>query len=281
MLAQMQDQLTQTILTQLSTLKPIPRQVLDALMGQYELAEEAIPAFLVDTLPTLDDTELDLLLSPAFTPTLSDRQACIALLEDKALTPVDLQDLQTRCLAQKPQSRLQIPNGSIATFLVPDVSVLRVIRLLQLTLAIDAMAYQQIHALVPEANKSLYLTLARETAWTGREAMLNGFLPVVTQHQPHTMRQLTDFVRTYRPTSLEELDKQLESYIRSCESDLNRAGEMSFHDERLKEKYILHHEGNHDPHLEEHVRSNYLHMMDQGRALRDLLAQVKTHVVVG
>jgi hypothetical protein len=267
------------ITRQLAAPRAIAVQVLDALLTQHQQTETTLPHYLQTTLPTLDDTDIDLLMSPAFTPTFDQRSACIALLADKTLTNQDQASLVTALDALPAQTTFTLPDGSAVTFTVPEVCLQRYVRLMQLNRAINPDVYQQLQAQVKPAEQPVYQTLARDVAWTGREAMLQTLLPVLVS-QPSTMaRQMTDFVRTYRPDSLSDLDRHLESYIRSCESDLNRAGEMSFHDERLKEKYVLHsNKGFHHQHdHEESVRANYLQMMDRGRAMRELLQQVNRH----
>jgi hypothetical protein len=280
--------LVSVIVERLSTARPLAGQVLEALMSQYQQTDDLVPAFLTQTLQTLDDTAIDLLMSPAFTPTMEDRKACIAVLKQNALTTEQQQALLADVIAANPTMTAILPDDTSVTFPIPDVNLMRFVRLLQLTRPEDAEIFARIEELIStEQDKALYHVLARDAAWTDKTTILHGFLPVLAQQPANTMVLLTNFVRTYRPNSFSELDRQLESYIRSCESDLNRAGELSFHDVRLKEKYVLHGEGDTTHHMqhqmkhEEDVKANYLQMMDQGRLLRDLLQHVDAQTTRG
>ena len=271
--------LIDVLIKQLATPRTIPAQVLDGLTSQHQQTEATIPHYLQNTLSTLDDTEIDLLMSPAFTPTFEQRSACVTLLADQDLPAEQQKQLVSSLHSVNPQTTFNLPDGTTVTFTVPEVCLQRYVRVMQLNRPIAPAVYQQVQAQVKPDEQPTYNTLARDAAWSNRETMFLTLLPLLAQ-QPLTMaRHMTDFVRTYRPDTLSDLDRQLESYIRSCESDLNRAGEMSFHDERLKEKYVLHsNKGFHHQHdHEEDVRASYLQMMDRGRAMRDLLQQVNLH----
>ena len=57
--------------------RPLPPQVIKHLAGTYGVSRDGVSEFLLTQLGTLEDYEIDLVLSPAFTPTLSD-QAVVA-----------------------------------------------------------------------------------------------------------------------------------------------------------------------------------------------------------
>src|SRR5262245_21435913 len=63
-------------------------QVANYLMGNYEVEREAIGEFLDQKLPSLEDYEHDLFLSPLFTPKLTD-QAIFAELLGRESIPRD------------------------------------------------------------------------------------------------------------------------------------------------------------------------------------------------
>ena len=55
-------------------------RVLNYIGGNYNVEHDAIGTFLVEELPKLEDYELDLILSPVFTPKLSDQAAFASIL---------------------------------------------------------------------------------------------------------------------------------------------------------------------------------------------------------
>ena len=55
-------------------------RVLNYISGNYEVDQAAVGAFLVEELPKLEDYEIDLILSPVFTPKLADQAVFAELL---------------------------------------------------------------------------------------------------------------------------------------------------------------------------------------------------------
>jgi hypothetical protein len=270
------NELSLAIKAQLTAQRLINPQVLDNILNQHQQTEATIGTFFAQHVPTLADIDCDLLFSPAYTPTLLQRSHMIALLKDQALSSEDHKTLLTQLIDAGLSTPMQLPDGSVADLPIPEVCIIRYLRLLKLNSELDMDIYAAICTHTPIEHQPLFNTLAREAAWQHKTHLLKACLPIWAQHPPEWMIKLTDFVRTYRPNSLEVLDNQLESYIRSCESDLNRAGDMSFHDERLKEKYVMHHEGHGGTNNNEaNHQHNYLTLMDDGKQLKNLLNQVR------
>src|SRR5690349_15674281 len=91
----------ETLAAELERPRELQTQVLKYLNGTYDLADpERIGPFLVDELPKLEDYEIDLILSPLFTPKLRDQAVFAELLGPDAIPaeqwPALVQQLATR-----------------------------------------------------------------------------------------------------------------------------------------------------------------------------------------
>ena len=79
--------LIETLAAELEHPRPLPAQVVNHLSGTYSIDRTAIGPFLVNELPKLEDYEVDLILSPLFTPTLSEQIPGAELLGKEFVTP--------------------------------------------------------------------------------------------------------------------------------------------------------------------------------------------------
>src|SRR5947208_11406 len=72
--------LIETLAAELERPRELSARVVNYIGGTYGIDYDAIGAFLVEKLPTLEDDELDLILSPVFTPKLNDQAVFAELL---------------------------------------------------------------------------------------------------------------------------------------------------------------------------------------------------------
>jgi len=66
-------QLIETIAAELELPRELSARVMNYISGHYGIDDDAIGAFLTREMPKLEDDEIDLILSPVFTPKLSDQ----------------------------------------------------------------------------------------------------------------------------------------------------------------------------------------------------------------
>jgi hypothetical protein len=93
--------LLELLISELERPRTVTRQVVDHIVGTYDIEREAIGEFLEERLPGLEDYEHDLILSPLFTPKLAD-QALFAELLGHATIPRDQWPGLIQQLASKP-----------------------------------------------------------------------------------------------------------------------------------------------------------------------------------
>lgn len=249
----------------------LPDQVVSEITERYNVPHEELLAFFQDKFPTLEDYEVDLVLSPLYTPTQDNKLSYAALLLDQHVSGDDVKDIITQLEAEQLKSTLQTPAGEETTIPLHEVSIDRYVRLLGLDRPISPDIYLSIQENIPAEDQMRLNWLARESVWTGtdRGDMFVAFLKVFTTRQNYSAEKfefLTNFMRTYRPAGLFDLERQFDSLITSCESDLENIAGRSFHDPMLKGSYS-------DSELahfkEDGVRKHYQHMITMSQELKD------------
>lgn len=112
--------------------REITAQVRNHLTGTYGLTREAIGPFLAGELPKLEDYEIDLILSPLFTPTLDD-QAVFAERLGRDSVPVEQWPEWIAHLVARPtRAPLVTEDGQTHSLALRAVTVERFVRRLRL-----------------------------------------------------------------------------------------------------------------------------------------------------
>src|SRR5215510_13838560 len=81
-------------------------RVLNYIGGTYGVDEDAIGDFLVNELPKLEDDEIDLILSPVFTPKLADQAIFADLLGRESIPRGQWPDLIQQLVARPTRAQL-------------------------------------------------------------------------------------------------------------------------------------------------------------------------------
>lgn len=218
-------------------------QVLTDIADRYGFQTETLAEFFGKKVPVLEDFELDLTFSPLFTPTLSDRKSYGKHLGPHHLSGEQLRDM-IRALEEKHlQGILLGPDGQPYPILLKEVTIERYVYRLSLDRPVAPSIFEAIPDDLTEDEHAMVNMLAREEIWReeDRHTLLNAFLNVNTPESSADRVEkwvyLTDFVRTYRPLTLADLDRQLESLIQSCKLDLDKLPGRRFHDPELMQLY--------------------------------------------
>src|SRR5262249_8721082 len=154
-------------------------QVVNHLIGAYGIEREAIGAFLTDELPKLEDYEIDLILSPVFTPKLMDQAVFAELLGKESLSkeqwPALIQQLIDR------PTLAQLITSDDQAHLVPlrEVTLERYVHRLRLDGRISEPVFRLIEQ-APASEQSLLKAVARRAIWdnVNRRLILEHYLAV-------------------------------------------------------------------------------------------------------
>jgi hypothetical protein len=246
-------------------------QVVNAISSQYGISTAEFETFFLEKYPSLEDYEVDLLFSPQYTPAEHNRLEYIPLLGYKALTPEEVTALKRRLSNDQLTTEFSTADGQFkGTVPVHEVFIERYVSLLKLDQPLPEALHEAIIQWVPENSRNEVNLLARDEAWRSesRQNILLAFLQVF--HAKNTFSTLkasflTNFVRTYRPASLLDMERQLESLIQSCRTDMDNISGRGFQDEYLRS---LHGKEPQNKAEERDVWAHYKHMMDMAEQLK-------------
>lgn len=215
-------------------------QVINYLHDRFETPSAELERFFQERFPKLEDYEIDLAFSPQYTPALHDRLEYIPLLGGGHLSPSEVAQVKQELVDAKLTTRLKAPDsGDETTAPVHEVFIDRYVNLLKLDQKLPEALYSGILELVPENAHNEVNLLAREDAWHSptRQQIFLAFLHAFKARRSFSTQKisfLTHFLKTYRPGSLLDLDRQFDSLIQSCQVDMENVAGRGFHDEYLK-----------------------------------------------
>lgn len=256
--------------TDLTAQRTLLDQVANAISSQFGISTTEFETFFQEKFPTLEDYEVDLLFSPQYTPAEHNRLEYIPMLGDKALSAEDITLLKRRLSDEKLATTLLTADGQCtASVPVHDVFIDRYVKLLKLDQPLPEAIANAIRTDVPEVSRNELNLLGRDDIWRSqnRQDILLAFLKVfAAENRFSTLKAsfLTNFVRTYRPNSLLDIKRQLETLIESCRSDMEKVSGRGFQDEYLRS---LHGREAKNTAVEQDVWAHYKHMMEMAEEL--------------
>ncbi len=230
-------QLRDKLAADLVTPRPLTEQVVRALLDRCELQSNEVADYMAAQGADWDEPLVDMIFSPIYTPTWSDRARYVTDRERVEVTPQliallvrELDDLQLA--GQYPYE-----NGTI-TMRVPGVLIERWVERLQLQVKLSSRVTQAIEATIPTDAQDMVKALAGAPAWqaAGREDILTGFLTGFSLTGRFTLPKfeyLTGLVHTYRPRDLSHFAHQVDALVTSYQDERDE----HFFDAHLKEAY--------------------------------------------
>jgi len=272
------------VLEHLKERRALTPQTLGILSDEYGAMDDAaVTGFLHDKLGHLQDYEQDLLLSPTFTPATADRLRYMRVLQGNHLSSFQLHTLGQQVMSHQPTATVVTQGETDIQFPFPEVTVERFIKRLSLDKPIVREAFERLLGLVDQLTKSDYdrcLLQLRDPIWQSSadrsDLLANQLLPQFiavdspSQKLAERLEAVTDFVRTYRPKSLEDLTRQLAALVESVKKDLDNIHNRGLFDDHLKVQYS-------DPEVRAHfdrqeTRQQYHHWLTSAEDLLTVLA---------
>jgi len=130
----------------------------------YGVDREAVGLFLVDELPKLEDYELDLILSPVFTPKLADQAVFAAMLGRDSIPREEWPALIQRLVRRPTVARLIAEDGRAHSVPLREVTLERYVHRLRLDASIPESLFVLIDRTSP-ADRPLLCAIARSACW--------------------------------------------------------------------------------------------------------------------
>lgn len=252
-------------------------QVLTYINDQYGYPSTELARFFSEKFPSLEDYEVDLIFSPQYTPAEHNRLEYIPALGEHHLSVAELALLKNRLNEVKLQTAFKTQdNDQEVTVPVHEVFVERYVNLLKLDQKLPEGLYREILDTAPQESHNEVNLYARDGVWQNEQKRL---ILVAFLRTFHALRNfstvkvsfLTNFARTYRPAGLSDMDRLLDSLIKSCQVDMENVAGRGFHDEYLKALNV----GNPlTKGTERDVWQHYHHMIDIATQLKEDLARM-------
>ena len=233
--------LLETLVTELERPRELPAQVVKHLGGTYEISRDAIGGFLADDLPKLEDYEIDLILSPVFTPTLHDQAVLAELLGGESVPPEQWPALIRQIVARPTHAQLTIDGGQAQSVTFREVTVERYVRRLRLDATIPEPILKLLSHLPPAADRPMLKAVARRAVWE-KDARHKIFVLYITNaangdsYRLDDAMELLKLVETYQPSDASDLLARIPRWQQVLRQEINAAGDPKpFFNDRVQE----------------------------------------------
>ena len=157
--------LLETLASELERPRELPPRVVKYIGGTYSVDYEAIGSFLIDMLPKLEDYELDLILSPVFTPKLADQAVFAEILGTQSVLPAQWPELVQQLVDRPTRGQLVTPDRQVHSVPLRGVTVERYVHRLRLEGSIPESIVQLIDRTPDLQDRPLLKAIARRPIW--------------------------------------------------------------------------------------------------------------------
>jgi hypothetical protein len=219
--------LLETLARELERPREVTAQVARHLAGNYGTTDDEIGAFLVERLPILEADEVDLILSPLFTPKLDD-QAIFADLLGSGSVPGEAQmRLVAEAVARPTNARLVTADDQTHRVQLEEVTVERYVYRLRLEGAIPEPTFGRVRRF-PSPDRAMLMAVARRAIWEsdGRGSILDAYLEKAEGREDwgaEDARALLDLVERYKPADIDDFVGKIPHWRDALEGDLRLA----------------------------------------------------------
>ncbi len=202
--------LLEALAAELERPRELSPRVLNYIEGNYSVEHDAVGAFLTEELPKLEDYEIDLILSPVFTPKLAD-QAVFAELLGPDSVPRDEWPALVQQLAQRPtRAELMTLEGKAHPVRLREVTIERYVHRLRLEAKIPNAIFNLLERCTAMEDRPLLKAIARRTIWddAGRRGILERFLMAAADRGNCTLDDTLDLLNLMenrKPSDVENL----------------------------------------------------------------------------
>ena len=231
--------LLEIIAGELERPRTLPPQVAKHLSSAHGVSLDGISEFFIHQLPKLEDFEMDLLLSPVFTPTLADQAIVAEHLGCESIAP-DQWPALVSALEERP-THAHLLGEETPALEVPlrEVTLERYVHRLRLQGSIPKRLFDLILSLSPASDHPMFKAVARRAAWgsAARLELLTQFLTSApAEHRAPDAMALLSLVETYEPADIAELLARLPHWQDVLRHEIGLAsGPKPFFNDRVED----------------------------------------------
>jgi hypothetical protein len=233
--------LVETLAAELERPRELPAQVVHHLSGTYGIDRDAVGAFLVNELPKLEDYEIDLALSPVFTPTLHDQAVFADLLGQESVPAAQWPELIRQLVTRPTCAQLATTDGQVHAVPLREVSLERFVHRLRLDATIPEALFKLVTQLSPTADLPVLKAIARRAVWEkdARGEILVRYLTSATDDSAYRLDdaiELLKLVEIYQPTDVADLLARIPHWLQVLRQEINEGtGTKPFFNERVQD----------------------------------------------
>ena len=223
--------------------RELSARVLNYISGNYGVDQDAIGAFLVQELPKLEDYEIDLILSPVFTPKLADQAVFAELLGGDSVPQKQWPVLIQQLMMRPTEARLITMDGRSHVVPLREVTLERYVHRLRLEGTISKSLLDRIEVTEPSTDRPLLKAIARRAVWDGgrRGEILVQYMENAVERGSYSLSDATrllDVVESHKPAGVDDFLEWLPARKEGLRSQINvGSGGKPFFSPRIEEMH--------------------------------------------
>lgn len=199
--------LLETLAAELERPRELSARIVNYIGGTYGVDPDAFGVFLVDELPRLEDYEIDLILSPVFTPKLADQAVFAELLGSQSVPREQWPVLVQQLVARPTCAQLISPGGRQHPVKLREVTVERYVHRLRLDATISESLFKVLDRSPDAADRPLLKAVARRAVWEndGTRDILVRYLTAAAERGSYSVAdavELLNLVENRKPANL-------------------------------------------------------------------------------
>jgi len=235
-------QILEALAAELERPRQVTAQVINHLAGSYGLTREAIGPFLSTELFRLEDYEIDLVLSPLFTPSLRDQAVFAELLGRDSVPKEQWPALIQQLVARPTRAQLVTEDGQTQSVTLRDVAIERFVNRLRLDATIPEPLFKLLADLPPAADRPLLKAIARRAIWENdaRRQILVRYLTTAAgeTYRLDDVVELLKLAEIYQPADVNDLVARIPHWLQVLRQEINEASSPKpFFNERVQEMH--------------------------------------------
>src|SRR5262245_24730451 len=233
-------QLVETIAAELERPRELSARVLNYISGHYSVDEDAIGSFLTNELPKLEDYEIDLILSPVFTPKLSDQAIFADQLGTESISRDQWAGLVQELVARPVRAELVTFDGKHHSVNLREVTIERYVYRLRLDANVPESLFKLAAGIPASTDRPLVKAVLRQVVWenAGAREILERFLTASIHGGTYRLDDtvaLLNLVEGRKPANLADLLARIPGWQEALRHQIDAAsGPKPFFNEDIR-----------------------------------------------
>jgi hypothetical protein len=233
--------LLEKLASELEKPRELTPRVLNYIGGTYGVDHDAIGSFLSNELSKLEEYEIDLILSPVFTPKLSDQAVFAEMLGPESVPSSEFGELIHKLTARPTVAQLVTPDNRAHPVTLHEVTIERYVRRLRLEGDISETVLNALNAVstLDPPGQSQLLAIARRAALEseGARQILERYLTNAPTRGGYTLDDAIDLLNlmeTRKPTDLVDLFSRIGGWQEALRQQIDAGGGKPFFNEDIR-----------------------------------------------